>query len=107
MLAPRCRPRVPRLGERLGSLGEHRPGATVVALRPAQVSACLPDRTGPQTGLPHAGDAFGLGEERPDRKSTRLNSSHVSISYAVFCLKKKKEPRKTEHTESLAPDADT
>src|SRR5699024_11665330 len=29
----------------------------------------------------------------PDRKSTRLNSSHVSISYAVFCLKKKK--RKT------------
>src|SRR5699024_12466317 len=29
-------------------------------------------------------------EQRPDRKSTRLNSSHVSISYAVFCLKKKK-----------------
>src|SRR5699024_11961161 len=28
-----------------------------------------------------------------DRKSTRLNSSHVSISYAVFCLKKKKEVR--------------
>src|SRR5699024_12408480 len=27
---------------------------------------------------------------RPDRKSTRLNSSHVSISYAVFCLKKNK-----------------
>src|SRR5699024_11822685 len=27
--------------------------------------------------------------ERKDRKSTRLNSSHVSISYAVFCLKKK------------------
>src|SRR5690625_6137131 len=30
---------------------------------------------------------FGLG----DRKSTRLNSSHVAISYAVFCLKKKKQ----------------
>src|SRR5712692_11235578 len=29
------------------------------------------------------------GEERVDRKSTRLNSSHSSISYAVFCLKKK------------------
>src|SRR5690554_7534197 len=29
--------------------------------------------------------------ERPDRKSTRLNSSHVRISYAVFCLKKKKQ----------------
>src|ERR1035441_6452377 len=28
--------------------------------------------------------------ERPDRKSTRLNSSHLGISYAVFCLKKKK-----------------
>src|SRR5438067_10771221 len=28
----------------------------------------------------------------PDRKSTRLNSSHVSISYAVFCLKKKIRP---------------
>src|SRR5690606_17686789 len=27
----------------------------------------------------------------PDRKSTRLNSSHVKISYAVFCLKKKKQ----------------
>src|SRR5690349_23145933 len=29
-----------------------------------------------------------------DRKSTRLNSSHVEISYAVFCLKKKKKPKK-------------
>src|SRR5207302_10974546 len=28
-----------------------------------------------------------------DRKSTRLNSSHVKISYAVFCLKKKKKPK--------------
>src|SRR5438067_9265101 len=33
----------------------------------------------------------GLPEK--DRKSTRLNSSHVSISYAVFCLKKKKNNR--------------
>src|SRR5690242_21378621 len=30
---------------------------------------------------------------RQDRKSTRLNSSHMSISYAVFCLKKKKNNR--------------
>src|SRR5690554_7189727 len=30
-----------------------------------------------------------------DRKSTRLNSSHVRISYAVFCLKKKKKTKKT------------
>src|SRR5437868_11093221 len=35
------------------------------------------------------GAAPGLGAR--DRKSTRLNSSHVSISYAVFCLKKKKK----------------
>src|SRR5438067_7389940 len=31
-----------------------------------------------------------FGRSKEDRKSTRLNSSHVSISYAVFCLKKKK-----------------
>src|SRR5437868_9986422 len=31
---------------------------------------------------------------KTDRKSTRLNSSHVSISYAVFCLKKKKKKNK-------------
>src|SRR3712207_7253896 len=31
------------------------------------------------------------GDLRPDRKSTRLNSSHANISYAVFCLKKKKK----------------
>src|SRR5699024_11300438 len=41
--------------------------------------------------------ALGAGissdEDREDRKSTRLNSSHVSISYAVFCLKKKKKRR--------------
>src|SRR2546426_3701760 len=30
------------------------------------------------------------GQQRQDRKSTRLNSSHLVISYAVFCLKKKK-----------------
>src|SRR5690348_18352940 len=33
---------------------------------------------------------------RPDRKSTRLNSSHPSISYAVFCLKKKKKKKNTD-----------
>src|SRR5690349_22109925 len=51
-------------------------------------------------GLPRGDDAPGLvqggassprGRPRPDRKSTRLNSSHVEISYAVFCLKKKKK----------------
>src|SRR3712207_7169082 len=33
-----------------------------------------------------------------DRKSTRLNSSHANISYAVFCLKKKKKSHPTLHT---------
>src|SRR5207245_7520391 len=37
-----------------------------------------------------AGLLLSLGEKKADRKSTRLNSSHGSISYAVFCLKKKK-----------------
>src|SRR3712207_8729910 len=34
-----------------------------------------------------------VGRQPPDRKSTRLNSSHANISYAVFCLKKKKTLR--------------
>src|SRR5439155_15407961 len=36
-----------------------------------------------------------------DRKSTRLNSSHVAISYAVFCLKKKKKKKKTAGSDIL------
>src|SRR2546422_8254524 len=45
-----------------------------------------------ETALMHA--------EETDRKSTRLNSSHGYISYAVFCLKKKK--KKTRHTRTTA-----
>src|SRR5690554_4689653 len=37
-----------------------------------------------------------LDTEKADRKSTRLNSSHVRISYAVFCLKKKKKKKKKQ-----------
>src|SRR5438034_5891225 len=45
----------------------------------------------PQTGLdPQAVLASLVEDASPDRKSTRLNSSHTVISYAVFCLKKKK-----------------
>src|SRR5690349_9145965 len=40
-----------------------------------------------------AGSVFMLLAFIADRKSTRLNSSHVEISYAVFCLKKKKKTR--------------
>src|SRR5256885_9277802 len=39
------------------------------------------------------GGGSGGGVPRIDRKSTRLNSSHLVISYAVFCLKKKKNRR--------------
>src|SRR5207249_9661337 len=38
-----------------------------------------------------------LQQHHKDRKSTRLNSSHVSISYAVFCLKKKKKKNITNN----------
>src|SRR5438309_7462944 len=38
-----------------------------------------------------------LRDSRLDRKSTRLNSSHSSISYAVFCLKKKKKKNNTAY----------
>src|SRR5947207_7778708 len=60
------------------------PGPSSPGLRPARPPGRLtraqdtPDTTGPAW--------------RTDRKSTRLNSSHTVISYAVFCLKKKKTP---------------
>src|SRR5437667_3796872 len=43
--------------------------------------------------VPVAAAMVGFGGQVPlDRKSTRLNSSHITISYAVFCLKKKIRP---------------
>src|SRR3712207_7162410 len=52
-------------------------------------------------------DLLSLGGRRPpghhrrqDRKSTRLNSSHANISYAVFCLKKKTTQTSLTHTRS-------
>src|SRR5690554_7555765 len=62
-------------------------------------------------GLARRGDFHGLAVEpdlaripgidagQEDRKSTRLNSSHVRISYAVFCLKKKKKNNANYQTE--------
>src|SRR3712207_8517915 len=47
------------------------------------------DHEGPRY-LSNPGD-WSVTRGRPDRKSTRLNSSHANISYAVFCLKKKKK----------------
>src|SRR2546430_6419843 len=69
-------------------------------------------------GMGHAGIVMGLEVSRlarnRDRKSTRLNSSHSQISYAVFCLKKKKKKHtsvsilsdnKLLHGTSTSPDA--
>src|SRR5258705_4842875 len=57
-----------------------------------------------QKGLFEEYATFGRGHGQ-DRKSTRLNSSHLGISYAVFCLKKKKSEQKLSntqpHTDSL------
>src|SRR5258705_6488031 len=50
-------------------------------------------RSSQQRRFPSHGDCFAASARKQpdiDRKSTRLNSSHLGISYAVFCLKKKK-----------------
>src|SRR5256885_12660500 len=57
-------------------------------------------RAGAQDGHPwqcHGTDQYRR-RHRQDRKSTRLNSSHLVISYAVFCLKKKKIKPLRDHT---------
>src|SRR5688572_32746312 len=48
-----------------------------------------------ESGIGDAEHGFPVLAPRRDRKSTRLNSSHSQISYAVFCLKKKKKNRNT------------
>src|SRR6266540_592491 len=62
-----------------------------------------PPRRRPRVAPPPRRPRAGLGRGTPpratsrgprDRKSTRLNSSHITISYAVFCLKKKKKKKK-------------
>src|SRR5689334_24520756 len=61
----------------------------------------LHERHLPERELQVGRDAEGHGRQvdaclHRDRKSTRLNSSHSSISYAVFCLKKKKKKHKNK-----------
>src|SRR5690625_5410106 len=46
-----------------------------------------------QQGLPVSNEPFWHEVKRQDRKSTRLNYSHVATSYAVFCLKKKRKKK--------------
>src|SRR3712207_6867426 len=65
-------------------LGADRRGARVRAGGvPGRVDDAVPGRPDARIG--------GAGRAGRDRKSTRLNSSHANISYAVFCLKKKKK----------------
>src|SRR6267142_2911988 len=65
--------------------GERYPRRLRLARGP-ELAACW--EQGRRLRTPHLDLAWRLS---PDRKSTRLNSSHMSISYAVFCLKKKKK----------------
>src|SRR5256885_5859184 len=69
-------------------------------IEPAQIAATIYAALGvnPATRIPGPdGQSLPLADAAPirellgDRKSTRLNSSHLVISYAVFCLKKKKK----------------
>src|SRR4051812_49622161 len=65
---------------------------------PEFVSASMTDTNSAPEPAPNSRTTKSLGSPRDfvvreDRKSTRLNSSHMSISYAVFCLKKKKNRR--------------
>src|SRR3712207_8913063 len=64
-----------------------RPGRRRDRPRPAHDRAVPLRQVGPQAVLRRDAQAVGLHR---DRKSTPLNSSHANISYAVFCLKKKK-----------------
>src|SRR5437879_13817926 len=59
----------------------------ICAARPERM--CSSARSRPFECLAVRGHQKSRGECCPDRKSTRLNSSHRCISYAVFCLKKK------------------
>src|SRR2546422_3478812 len=77
-----------------------RPGVVAWRVAPASsVGAAVAVGQPGEVGLEHRQEAVahrGVQPQRArDRKSTRLNSSHGYISYAVFCLKKKKKTRAT------------
>src|SRR2546430_12428420 len=60
-------------------------------------AAARPGRPAPDAGHAGAAQDRRQGPHVEDRKSTRLNSSHSQISYAVFCLKKKKKTHRQMH----------
>src|SRR4051812_49440904 len=86
------------------------PYTTLFRSRQTTTDLSLSDDGDPQTGIwENAHAAARVRSSRPcspssrrrarrDRKSTRLNSSHMSISYAVFCLKKKKQSQHVDTT---------
>src|SRR5256885_10806417 len=76
-----------QLMERAFAAGEGALPETLRALSAAQDAAAAAKRQEAAVGLARAKVLQALGVT-PDRKSTRLNSSHLVISYAVFCLKK-------------------
>src|SRR5215471_11873177 len=75
----------PEPGLRIELGGAAKLGSSKVEGRIEDPGAHIEERYGPPPGLSIQ------AEQQEDRKSTRLNSSHVEISYAVFCLKKKKK----------------
>src|SRR5207245_10975941 len=76
---------------------QSRPAGTVFPTFPLRGANCAPTR--PAILFLHGDSVI---EE--DRKSTRLNSSHGSISYAVFCLKKKTKTTEYEHQGNTGDD---
>src|SRR3712207_9290780 len=76
---PIAAPRVQRGDRCVAAEGEGDPGISQVGERVGGQRPVDPEPLGVHPGVPSPGD----------RKSTRLNSSHANISYAVFCLKKK------------------
>src|SRR3712207_8011732 len=71
------------------SVGHDRVAGVELRQRPGQPRPARSARAEGYVGQVHHGVAVG-GARAVDRKSTRLNSSHANISYAVFCLKNKK-----------------
>src|SRR3712207_7632522 len=65
-------------------------GVDTETVSPQHVSDSQVEAIRRELGLSDADTAFCMVAMFEDRKSTRLNSSHANISYAVFCLKKKK-----------------
>src|SRR5437773_3544068 len=87
---------------RMKYLVTYRAGGLDMAPRPPIVRRA-PAKPWRSSGLTFAVPVLEVPEVRvpADRKSTRLNSSHITISYAVFCLKKKKKKHIKNNTKEI------